>query len=83
MALFSALIDCFVPSYSYNSAQVSDSVENSEKKMAILSYKPEKSMISKSKAPIVVSYFPVNTYLSRLQYDDDDDVPPINNWNIM
>ncbi|KAK4591608.1 hypothetical protein RGQ29_016151 [Quercus rubra] len=59
MALFSAFFKCFVPS---SLSQVSDGAmkaESSEKSKSKSKSKP-------SGAPIVVSYFPVNSNLSRL-----------------
>ncbi|KAL4601441.1 hypothetical protein ACB092_11G274000 [Castanea dentata] len=59
MALFSAFFKCFVPS---SLSQVSDDAmkaESSEKSKSKSKSKP-------SGAPIVVSYFPVNSMLSRL-----------------
>ncbi|GMN55316.1 hypothetical protein TIFTF001_024436 [Ficus carica] len=69
MALFSAMFNCFAPSPS--SSRVSDHIEsttsNQKKKVASNDMKKAKSKSSKSsKAPIVVSYFPVNSYPSRL-----------------
>nr|POF23476.1 hypothetical protein CFP56_40053 [Quercus suber] len=59
MALFSALIKCFVPS---SSSQVSDDAMKADS-----SEKPKGKDKSKSSgAPIVLSYFPVNSNLSRL-----------------
>ncbi|KAL2330877.1 hypothetical protein Fmac_018458 [Flemingia macrophylla] len=58
MALISTLFNCFVPSSS-PPAQVSDSSQLNSKSPS--TEKPK----SKS-APIVVSYFPVNHYPSRL-----------------
>ncbi|KAL9405250.1 hypothetical protein Peur_002222 [Populus x canadensis] len=62
MAKFSAIFSCFVPSFS--SRVSNDNVSVPEVKAP----KSEKSK-GKSKssgAPIVVSYFPVNSYPSRL-----------------
>lgn len=73
MALFSALFNCFESSSSLSSSssRVSDRVESTDsdqkKKMASNEMKKSNSKSSKSsKAPIVVSYFPVNSYPSRL-----------------
>ncbi|GMY22258.1 protein QUIRKY-like [Fagus crenata] len=57
MALFSAFFKCFVPS---SLSQVSDDVIKADS-----SEKP-KNKSKSSGAPIVVSYFPVNSNLSRL-----------------
>ncbi|KAL4601449.1 hypothetical protein ACB092_11G274200 [Castanea dentata] len=59
MALFSAFFKCFVPSllsHVSDDAMKSDSSEKSK----------SKSKSKPSGAPIVVSYFPVNSMLSRL-----------------
>ncbi|EXB59945.1 hypothetical protein L484_013065 [Morus notabilis] len=73
MAIFSSFFNCFAPpsSSSSSSCRVSDdhgkSTDTSEKKVAPNDLKKTKSKSSKSsKAPIVVSYFPVNSYPSRL-----------------
>ncbi|PON52364.1 hypothetical protein PanWU01x14_210000 [Parasponia andersonii] len=63
MALFSSFFNCFhVPSSS--SSRVSDHVECSELKVE--KSKSSRSKSKSSKAPVVVSYFPVNSHLSRL-----------------
>ncbi|GMN55315.1 hypothetical protein TIFTF001_024437 [Ficus carica] len=68
MAPFSALFNCFAPSPS--SSRISDHVESTvsdQKKVDFSEMKKSKSKSFKSsKAPIVVSYFPVNSYPSRL-----------------
>ncbi|AES69294.1 hypothetical protein MtrunA17_Chr3g0087431 [Medicago truncatula] len=58
MALISSFFNCFGPS-SNSSSQVSDNAENSCQEK---SKRKEKS----KGAPIIVSYFPVNYYPSRL-----------------
>ncbi|OIW11784.1 hypothetical protein TanjilG_14324 [Lupinus angustifolius] len=63
MALVSVFLNCFAPSTS-SSAQVSDHAEGSQLK-SISSEKPKSKSESKG-APIVVSYFPINSYPSRL-----------------
>ncbi|GMY22224.1 hypothetical protein FCV25MIE_17500 [Fagus crenata] len=59
MALFSALFTCFVPSESSRVSDDAMKADSSEKAK-------NKSKSKSSGAPIVVSYFPVNSYLSRL-----------------
>ncbi|PON41424.1 hypothetical protein TorRG33x02_338130 [Trema orientale] len=65
MALFSSFFHCFqVPSSS--SSRVSDHhIESAEPKVE-RSKSSSTSKSKSSKAPVVVSYFPVNSYLSRL-----------------
>ncbi|KAJ9685769.1 hypothetical protein PVL29_017711 [Vitis rotundifolia] len=61
--VFSAIISCFLPSSS--SSRVSDDAGGSGSKVPSMG----KDKMSKSKssgAPIVLSYFPLNSYLSRL-----------------
>ncbi|KAL4601443.1 hypothetical protein ACB092_11G273600 [Castanea dentata] len=60
MALFSAFFNCFVP---FSLSRVSNDAMKAES-----SEKPKNKSKSKSssEAPIVVSHFPVNSYLSRL-----------------
>ncbi|POO00096.1 hypothetical protein TorRG33x02_042230 [Trema orientale] len=65
MALSSSFFNCFRPS---SSSRVSDHIESSKKKVASSMEKSSKSSSESksSKAPVVLSYFPVNSYLSRL-----------------
>ncbi|KAE9584900.1 hypothetical protein Lalb_Chr25g0283311 [Lupinus albus] len=63
MALISVFLNCFAPSKS-SSSQVSDHAEGSQLK-SLSSEKPKSKTKSKG-APIVVSYFPINSHLSRL-----------------
>ncbi|PRQ49609.1 hypothetical protein RchiOBHm_Chr2g0123821 [Rosa chinensis] len=65
MAIFSALLSCFIPS---SSSQVSDDVGNASIAAASSkdSRKIKSSKSSSSGAPIVVSHFPHNSYISRL-----------------
>ncbi|KAJ7949112.1 hypothetical protein O6P43_029493 [Quillaja saponaria] len=62
MALFSVLSSCFVPSSS--SSRVSDDAGSSKLK-ALSSEKSKNTKAKSSGAPIVASYFPVNSYISR------------------
>ncbi|KAI4333175.1 hypothetical protein L6164_018013 [Bauhinia variegata] len=71
MAWFSVLFNCFAPSSS-SRARVSDYGQGSKPK-AGSSQKPERNSKSKA-APVPVSYFPVNSYLSRLQLDEGQDL---------
>jgi len=66
MALISSFFNCFGPS-SNSSSQVFDYDEKSSqsKSSSSSSEKPKRKEKSKG-APIVVSYFPVNYYPSRL-----------------
>ena len=68
MALFSVISGCFKPSSS--SSQVSNINEVSDdsnvKKISPSSEKQQPKSKSSNKSPIVVSYFPVNSYMSRL-----------------
>ncbi|GMY22223.1 hypothetical protein FCV25MIE_17464 [Fagus crenata] len=57
MALFSALFTCFVPSALSRVSDDAMKADSSEK---------AKNKSKSSGAPIVVSYFPVNSYLSRM-----------------
>ncbi|KAJ9685772.1 hypothetical protein PVL29_017714 [Vitis rotundifolia] len=57
--VFSAILSCFVPSSS-SSRVFNDAGGSSVKEPK------SKSSKSSSRAPIPVSYFPVNSYLSRL-----------------
>ncbi|KAJ7949111.1 hypothetical protein O6P43_029492 [Quillaja saponaria] len=63
MALFSVLFSCFVVSSS--SSRVSDDARSSKSK-ALSSDKSKNYKAKSSGAPIVASYFPVNSYVSRL-----------------
>ncbi|XP_062077024.1 uncharacterized protein LOC133781932 [Humulus lupulus] len=60
-----SLFNCFRPSYV---PRVSDHDESSKKKVDSSSMEKNKSSesIKSSTAPVVVSYFPVNSYPSRL-----------------
>ncbi|KAK4372202.1 hypothetical protein RND71_007586 [Anisodus tanguticus] len=62
MALFSGLLSCFssVPS---SCSRVSDDVNNKSKSSEKLAAKSKKKS---SSAPIIVSYFPINSQFSRL-----------------
>ncbi|KAL0006572.1 hypothetical protein SO802_008074 [Lithocarpus litseifolius] len=60
MALFSAFFKCFVPSSLSQVANDAMKAESSEKSKSKSKSKP-------SGAPIVISYFPVNSILSRLK----------------
>ncbi|KAL0006569.1 hypothetical protein SO802_008071 [Lithocarpus litseifolius] len=60
MALFSAFFNCFVPS---SLSRVSNDAMKAE---PLEKPKNKTKSKSSSEAPIVVSYFPVNSYLSRL-----------------
>nr|KYP31579.1 hypothetical protein KK1_048016 [Cajanus cajan]KYP31761.1 hypothetical protein KK1_047755 [Cajanus cajan]KYP31766.1 hypothetical protein KK1_047760 [Cajanus cajan]KYP35568.1 hypothetical protein KK1_043391 [Cajanus cajan] len=62
MALISIFLNCFTPS---TSGQVSDHAEGSSQLKSPSSEKPKNKPKSKE-APLVVSYFPVNHYPSRL-----------------
>ncbi|KAG5000277.1 hypothetical protein AAZX31_08G150500 [Glycine max] len=62
MDLMSSIFNCFVPS---SSSQVSDYAKGSSQLKSPSSEKPKSKPKSKG-APIVVSYFPVNHYPSRL-----------------
>jgi hypothetical protein len=64
MALISPFFNCFGPS-SNSSSQVSDNAENSSQSKSSSSEKSKLKEKSKG-VPIVVSYFPVNYYPSRL-----------------
>jgi len=64
MALISSFFNCFGPSTNLFS-QVSDYDEKSSQSKSSSSEKPKRKEKSKG-APIVVSYFPVNYYPSRL-----------------
>ncbi|KDP43423.1 hypothetical protein JCGZ_16711 [Jatropha curcas] len=64
MVNFSAMFSCFVPSSS-SSSRVSDDAEVSNIKGSNVQ-KPKSKSKSSSSAPIVVSYFPINSYMSRL-----------------
>ncbi|PRQ49614.1 hypothetical protein RchiOBHm_Chr2g0123881 [Rosa chinensis] len=66
MAIFSALLSCFIPS---SSPQVSDDAGNAGVAKAPSpkdSRKSKSPKSSSSRAPIVVSHFPHNSYISRL-----------------
>ncbi|ESW21064.1 hypothetical protein PHAVU_005G038500 [Phaseolus vulgaris] len=63
MSFFSSFFNCFVPSSS-SSMRVSDVEDGCESK-APSSEKQKKKSKSKG-APIVMSYFPMNSSLSRL-----------------
>ncbi|PON41421.1 hypothetical protein TorRG33x02_338100 [Trema orientale] len=65
MALFSSLFHCFRPS---SSPRASDQAENPKKKVKSMekSSKSSSSKSKSSKAPLVVSHFPVNSSLSRM-----------------
>ncbi|OAY40087.1 hypothetical protein MANES_10G148600v8 [Manihot esculenta] len=67
MVHLSAVFSCFVPpsSSSSSSRVADDAVQASSMKAANAENKP-KSKSKSSRAPIVVSYFPVNSYMSRL-----------------
>jgi len=64
MVLISSFFNCFGPS-SNSSSQVSDYDEKSSQSKSLSSEKLKRKEKSKG-APIVVSYFPVNYYPSRL-----------------
>ncbi|KAJ9158718.1 hypothetical protein P3X46_024280 [Hevea brasiliensis] len=66
MVHFSAVFSCFVPSSSSSSSSrvADDAVQVSGMKAPNVE-KP-KSKPKSSSAPIVVSYFPMNSYMSRL-----------------
>ncbi|KAJ7982169.1 hypothetical protein O6P43_001323 [Quillaja saponaria] len=67
MALFTSLFSCVVPSSSSSSSRVSDDAAGSSKLKVFSSDQKSKSKAkSSSGAPIVTSYFPVNSYISRL-----------------
>ncbi|KAB2594671.1 hypothetical protein D8674_030121 [Pyrus ussuriensis x Pyrus communis] len=65
MTVFSTYLNCFMPS-----SQVSDEAVGSATASIKVPYSTEskksKSKSSSSGAPILVSYFPQNSYLSRL-----------------
>ncbi|RXH94121.1 hypothetical protein DVH24_016188 [Malus domestica] len=65
MTVFSTFLNCFMPS-----SQVSDEAVGSATASIKVPYstvsKKSKSKSSSSEAPILVSYFPQNSYLSRL-----------------
>ncbi|KAL6288430.1 hypothetical protein ACE6H2_005940 [Prunus campanulata] len=63
MAFFSAFSNCFMPSLS--SQRVSDDAGGSSGLVKASKESKCKSK-SSSEAPLVVSYFPSNSYLSRL-----------------
>ncbi|OAY40085.1 hypothetical protein MANES_10G148400v8 [Manihot esculenta] len=65
--LSSVLFSCFLPSSSSSSSSrvADDAVQVSSMKAPNAENKP-KSKSKSSTAPIVVSYFPINSYLSRL-----------------
>ncbi|PRQ49605.1 hypothetical protein RchiOBHm_Chr2g0123781 [Rosa chinensis] len=63
MAIFSALLECFIPS---SSSQVSDDAGNASIAKAPDSSKHSSKSKSSSKPPLVVSHFPQNSYISRL-----------------
>ncbi|KAE9584899.1 hypothetical protein Lalb_Chr25g0283291 [Lupinus albus] len=64
MTLVSAFLNCFLLSIP-SSTHVSD-YERFQLKASSTEKPKNKSTESKGAAPLVVSYFPVNTYLSRL-----------------
>ncbi|EEF49187.1 uncharacterized protein LOC8261130 [Ricinus communis] len=64
MVLFSAILSCFVPS---SSSRVSDDAEAcSGSSMKVSNNEKPRSKSRSSSAPIIVSYFPMNSYMSRL-----------------
>ncbi|XP_024177570.1 uncharacterized protein LOC112183422 [Rosa chinensis] len=66
MAIFSALLSCFIPS---SSSRVSDGAGNASIAKAASSKDSRKIKSlksSSSRAPIVVSHFPHNSCISRL-----------------
>ncbi|PRQ49607.1 hypothetical protein RchiOBHm_Chr2g0123801 [Rosa chinensis] len=66
MAIFSVLLSCFIPS---SSSQVSDAAGNASIAKAPSSKDSRKSNSLKSSssgAPIVVSHFPHNSYISSM-----------------
>ncbi|KAL5760536.1 hypothetical protein ACOSQ2_019374 [Xanthoceras sorbifolium] len=67
MAIFSVISSCFKPSSSSSSSRVSNNDVNYESDVKKASPSSEKQPKSKSsRAPIVVSYFPINSSMSRL-----------------
>ncbi|KAL6288429.1 hypothetical protein ACE6H2_005939 [Prunus campanulata] len=62
MAIFSSILNCFMP---LSNSQVSDDAGGSAKAPSLKESKKSKSK-SSSGAPIIVSYFPHNSYRSRL-----------------
>ncbi|KAL7204305.1 hypothetical protein ACSBR2_017388 [Camellia fascicularis] len=62
MVVFSAIFSCFFPS---SPARVSDDAGSQQVKAASMEKNKRNTKSSKG-APIVVSYFPVNSQLSRL-----------------
>ncbi|GFY92148.1 hypothetical protein Acr_08g0005440 [Actinidia rufa] len=64
MAFFSAVFNCFVQSLP--SSQVSDDASSQKMRVASSVKLESKSPKTSSRAPIVVSYFPVSSNLSRL-----------------
>ncbi|CAN6561666.1 unnamed protein product [Malus baccata var. baccata] len=72
MAVFSTFLNCFMPS-----SQVSDEAIGSTSEKVPSSKKSKKNKSSKSsssESPILVSYFPQNSYLSRFyrKYESQD-----------
>ncbi|KAH0981523.1 hypothetical protein GBA52_008700 [Prunus armeniaca] len=64
MAIFSPILNCFMP---LSNSQVSDDAGGSAKAPSLKESKKSKSKPSSSSgAPIIVSYFPHNSYRSLL-----------------
>ncbi|PRQ49606.1 hypothetical protein RchiOBHm_Chr2g0123791 [Rosa chinensis] len=65
MAIFSAFLNCFMCAPSSSSSQVSDDAKEPHSSKES-NFKSKSSKSSLSGAPIVVSHFPHNSYISRL-----------------
>ncbi|KAL5760535.1 hypothetical protein ACOSP7_019042 [Xanthoceras sorbifolium] len=66
MFLLSAIFNCFMLKSSSSSRVFDEEKQVSEMKLASSDHKKAKAKSKPSRAPIVVSYFPVNSMLSRL-----------------